>query len=89
VDRSPAEARNFSSSLSVQSSSETHPASYPMRTEGPFPGGKRGQGGDADYSHVVLRSRKSRSYTSSPFIATFPGYESTNLYVINCLMISI
>jgi hypothetical protein len=36
--RSLAEAQVFSSSLCVQTSSESHPASYPTR--GPFPGDK-------------------------------------------------
>jgi hypothetical protein len=35
--RSPAE--DFSSSVCVQTSSEAHPASYPVGTRGPFPGG--------------------------------------------------
>jgi hypothetical protein len=42
--RSPAEAKDFSSSLGVQTSSETHPASYPMGTGGPFQGVKGGRG---------------------------------------------
>jgi hypothetical protein len=32
--------KDFSSSLCVQTSSEAHPASCPMGTRGPFPGGK-------------------------------------------------
>jgi hypothetical protein len=48
--RSPAEAKYFSSSICVQTSSETHPASYPMGTGGPFPGGKARPGRDADHS---------------------------------------
>jgi hypothetical protein len=48
--RSPAEAKKFSSSLCVQTSSEAHPASYPMSTVGPFPGGKVRLGRDADHS---------------------------------------
>jgi hypothetical protein len=44
---SPAEAKDFSSSLSVR----THPASYPMGTRGPFPGIKARPGRDADLSH--------------------------------------
>jgi hypothetical protein len=64
--RSPGKAKNFSSSLCVQTSSATHPASYPMGTEGPFPGGKARPGRDADHSpHPVYMSRMSRSYTSS------------------------
>jgi hypothetical protein len=35
--RSQAEAKDFSSSLCVQTSSEVHPASYLMGTGGPFP----------------------------------------------------
>jgi hypothetical protein len=31
--------------------SEAHPASYPMSTGGPFPGGKARPGRDADHSH--------------------------------------
>jgi hypothetical protein len=36
--RSPAEAKDFSSNLCVQSGSEAHPASCSMGTGGPFPG---------------------------------------------------
>jgi len=46
----PAEAKDFSSSLSVQTSSEAHPASYLMGTESPFPGCKARPGRDADQS---------------------------------------
>jgi hypothetical protein len=43
--RSPAESNGFSfSSLSVQTRSAAHPASYPMGTEGHFPGVKRSRG---------------------------------------------
>jgi hypothetical protein len=38
--RSPTGAEDFSSSPCVQIGSEAHPASYPMGTGGPFPGGK-------------------------------------------------
>jgi hypothetical protein len=37
--RSPAGAKDFSSSLCVQTGSGAHPASYTMGTGGPFPGG--------------------------------------------------
>jgi hypothetical protein len=58
---------DFSSSLCDQTGSEAHPASYPMGTGGPSPGGKARPGRDPDYSpHLVPRSRMSRSYTSSP-----------------------
>jgi hypothetical protein len=48
--RIPARGKDFSSSLCVQTSSEAHPASYPMGTRGPFPRGKERLGHDADYS---------------------------------------
>jgi hypothetical protein len=48
--RSPAGAKEFSCSLCVQTGSGVHPASCPMRTEGPFPGGKGRTGRDADHS---------------------------------------
>jgi hypothetical protein len=48
--RSPAEAKDFSSSLCVQTGSGTHPASCPMGTGGPFPGGKARPGRDSDHS---------------------------------------
>jgi hypothetical protein len=38
--RSPAGAKDFSSILYVQTGSGVHPASSPMGTGGPFPGGK-------------------------------------------------
>jgi hypothetical protein len=48
--RSATEAKGFSSSLCVQSSSEAHPASYPMGTGGPFLEGKVRLGRDSDHS---------------------------------------
>jgi hypothetical protein len=60
-------AKDFSSNLSVQTGSGTHPASCTKGTEGSFPKGKARPGRDADHSpHLVPRSRMSRSYTSSP-----------------------
>jgi hypothetical protein len=38
--RSPAGEKDFSSNLCVQTGSEAQPASCPMGTVGPFPGGK-------------------------------------------------
>jgi hypothetical protein len=58
---SPAEAKDFSSNLCVQTGSEAHPASCPAGT-----GGKTRPGRDADHSpHLVTMSRISRSYNSS------------------------
>jgi hypothetical protein len=48
--RSPAGAKDFSSSLCVQTGSEAHPDSCTMGTGGPFPGGKARPGSDADHS---------------------------------------
>jgi hypothetical protein len=48
--RSPAEAKDFSSSLCVQTGSGAHPASCTMGTGGLSPGVKRGRVRDADYS---------------------------------------
>jgi hypothetical protein len=48
--RSPAETKDFSSSLCFQTGCGVHPASCPMGTGGPFPGGKARPGRDADHS---------------------------------------
>jgi hypothetical protein len=48
--RSPAGAKDFFSSLCVQTGSGAHPASCTMGTGGPFPGGKARPGRDADHS---------------------------------------
>jgi hypothetical protein len=48
--RFPAEAKDFSSSLCVQTDSGAHPASYTLGTGGPFPGVKAWPGRDADHS---------------------------------------
>jgi hypothetical protein len=54
--RSPAEARNFSSNLGVQTGSEAHPVSCTMGTVGPFPGAKRGRGVTlTTHPHIVPR----------------------------------
>jgi hypothetical protein len=48
--RSQAGAKDFSSSLFVQTGSGAHPAYCPMGTGGPFSGGKARPGRDADHS---------------------------------------
>jgi hypothetical protein len=48
--RFPAGAKDFYSNLCVQTGSGAHPASCPMGTGGPFPGGKARPGRDADHS---------------------------------------
>jgi hypothetical protein len=65
--RSPAEERDFSSILCVQTSSEAHSASYPMGTGVLSEELKHGRGVTlTTHPHLVPRSRMSRSYTSSP-----------------------
>jgi hypothetical protein len=65
--RSPAEAKDFSSSLCVQIGSGAHPASCTMVPGILSPGVKRGRGVTlTTHPHLVPRSRMSRSYTSSP-----------------------
>jgi hypothetical protein len=48
--RSPLGTKDFSCILCVQTDSGAHPASCPMSTGGPFPGGKARPGRDADQS---------------------------------------
>jgi hypothetical protein len=47
--RSPAGAKDISSTLCVQTGSGAHPASYTVGTGGPFPGGKARPERDADH----------------------------------------
>jgi hypothetical protein len=65
--RPPAETKDFSSNLCVQTSSEAYSASYPLGTGGPFPGVKRGRGVTLTiHAHLVLRSRMNKSYNFFP-----------------------
>jgi hypothetical protein len=64
--RSPEGAKEFSSSLCVQTGSGAHPASCTMGTGGPFPWAKARPGRDADHPNLVPRSNMSRSYTPLP-----------------------
>jgi hypothetical protein len=65
--RFPAGAGNFSLHYRVQNSSGTHPASYPMRTTGSFPGSKSGRGVKlTTHPQLVLRSMNAWSYKSTP-----------------------
>jgi hypothetical protein len=61
VVRSPAEAKDFSSSLCVQTSSEAHPASYPKGT-----GGKARPRRDADHSPPCSAEVKNELQLFSP-----------------------
>jgi hypothetical protein len=57
----------FSSILCAQTASGVHPAFYSLGTGGLFPGIKRGRIVTlTTHSHLVRKSRMSRSYTSSP-----------------------
>jgi hypothetical protein len=70
--RFPAGEKDFSSNFYVQTGYVAHPTSCTMGTGGPFPGAKRGRGVTlTTYSHLALRSRMSRSYTSSLPSATW------------------
>jgi hypothetical protein len=53
-----AEAKDFSSTLCIQTGSGTHPASCTMDTGGPFPGGKRGQGVTLTTHPIYCRGRE-------------------------------
>jgi hypothetical protein len=65
--RSPAEAKDISSNLCVQTGSEAHPASCTMVPGVLSPEAKRGRGLTlTTHPHLLPRSRMSRSYTSSP-----------------------
>jgi hypothetical protein len=67
---SPAEAKDFSCSLCVQTSYEENQASYPMGTRGHFPEVYRGRGMMLTiHPHLLPWSRMSKSYTSSPLSA--------------------
>jgi hypothetical protein len=50
IKRSPEEAKDFPSSLCVQTSSEAHLSSDRMSTGGPFPGSKARPGREAEHS---------------------------------------
>jgi hypothetical protein len=67
----PAETKDFSSSLCVQTSSEAHPASYPMGTEVLSRGVKRGRGVTlTTHLHLVPKSILSKGYISSPLVVS-------------------
>jgi hypothetical protein len=62
-----AEAKDFSCSLCVHASSETHPSSHPMGTEIPVPGVKHGREMMLTiHRRLVSTSGISRSFHSSP-----------------------
>jgi hypothetical protein len=64
--RSPAEAKDFSSSLCVETSSEAHPASCSVGAGGPFPGANARPGRDADYSPYLVPRSVNMNYYLSP-----------------------
>jgi hypothetical protein len=67
--RSPVEVTDFSSSLCAQTSSEAHPASYPVGTGVLPPEGKaRALRNVYPLRQFVPRLRKSRSYSSSTIV---------------------
>jgi hypothetical protein len=65
--RFQAGAKDFSSSVCVQTDSGAHPASCTMGTGGPFPGVKRGRGVTlTTHPHLVPSSRMNRAIFLSP-----------------------
>jgi hypothetical protein len=83
--RSPAKAKDFYSSLCVQTGSGAHPASCPMGTGESFPGGKARPERDADHSpHLVPSSRTGSSYISSPLSACITSSGTSLLTFLPC-----
>jgi hypothetical protein len=79
--RSPSEAKDFPSSLYVQTSSEAHQASYPMGTGSPLPRVKRGQDVTlTTHPHLVPRPRMSRTNASCPQWRLHSGSGTALLY---------
>jgi hypothetical protein len=78
---SPAGEKDFSSGLSVQTSSDIHTAFYPMGTGGPFPGDKARPGRNAEPPppQVVPWARISRSSTTSSLSSLLNGVYGTAL----------
>jgi hypothetical protein len=64
--RSPAEAKDFSCSLWVQTVSGAHPASCTMGTGGPFPEDEVRPRRDADHSPLSTAEVVNENYTSFP-----------------------
>jgi hypothetical protein len=65
--RFPAGVGNFSLHHRIQNGSGAHPPSYPMGTEGSFPGVKAARGVSlTTHLHLVPRSKNEWSYTSIP-----------------------
>jgi hypothetical protein len=70
------EAKDLSSSVCVQTSSETHPASYPIGT-----GGRGGEGvTQITHPNLVQRSRTRRSYISSLPWCLHSGSRTVSVY---------
>jgi hypothetical protein len=82
--RSLTEAEDFSSSPCVQTGSGAHPASYPMGTGGPFPGGKARPGRDADHSPAssVEVKNEQELYLFSPHAPPWRIAGSLYLYLL-------
>jgi hypothetical protein len=68
-------AEDFSLSIHIQTSSRTHPTSYPMGTRGPFPGGKVARAWSWPLTHLCLvpRSRKSGATPLLPHTSPWRG----------------
>jgi hypothetical protein len=85
--RLPAEAKDFSSSLCVQTGSGAHPVFCAMSTGGPFPGGKARPGRDADHSPPSSAEvEMSRSYTISSQAPPWRVVVQLWLWLLCCVM---
>jgi hypothetical protein len=83
----PGRNKGFPSSLCVHTSSEAHPAFYPVCIGGTFPAGKARPGREAGHSlHLEPRSRISRNYISSSPCHLHGGIVTALLYIIFCLL---
>jgi hypothetical protein len=88
--RSPAETKDFSCSLCVQTGSGAHPASCPMGTGGPFPGVKRGRVVTlTTHPHLVPRSGVSRIYTCVACSGTTLLFFLLCFCVVRCMHVCI
>jgi hypothetical protein len=83
--RSPAEAKDFSFSLCVKTSSDGHPASYPMVTGGHFQGVKCSRGVTlTTHQYLVPRSRKEGAILPLPLIVRLAVQRQLLLYYSHC-----
>jgi hypothetical protein len=83
--QSPAEAKDFSSRLYVQTTSEAHPAFYPIGTRDSFPRGKVQPGRDADHLPPSTAEVKNGQelYHLSPLAPTWHKQDTFTFTLLN------